>query len=311
MNYVFGIDVGGTSVKLGLFNEDEVLIDKWEIKTRTEDKGKNILPDIADSVISKMQEKAIDKTQVSGIGVGVPGPVVDGTTVLEGVNLGWGYTNVSKELGALLGIDVELGNDANVAALGEMWKGGGKGCKNICMVTLGTGVGGGIVIDEQIVRGSHGAAGEIGHLTVNIKEKELCNCGKPGCLEQYASATGVVKIAKELINESKIPSKLREYSRLSAKAVFDSAKEGDELSLQTVDQFGQYLGLGLSYVASVVDPEVFVIGGGVSKAGNIIMEVVKKYYSGNVMKALKQVDFKLAELGNDAGMYGCAKMIFK
>ncbi len=310
MNYVFGIDVGGTTVKLGLFKGDGTLFEKWEIKTRTENNGENVIPDIADSVKAKMKEKDIDKSQVMGIGVGVPGPVVNNTTVLECVNLGWGYTNVSEVLGNLLGISVVLGNDANVAALGEMWQGGGRGSKSICMVTLGTGVGGGVVIDEKIVTGSHGAAGEIGHITVNIEETELCNCGKPGCVEQYASATGIVRLAKNLLNESKEPSKLREYNKLSAKAIFDCAKEGDKLALELTDKFGQYLGLGLSFVASVVDPEVFVIGGGVSRAGNIIIDAVKKHYLKNVMKALKKTKFELAELGNDAGMYGCAKMVF-
>lgn len=310
MNYVFGIDVGGTTVKLGLFKGDGTLSEKWEIKTRTDDNGKNVIPDIAGSIKTKMKEKDIDVSQVLGIGVGVPGPVVDKTTVLECVNLGWGYTNVSEELGALLGINVVLGNDANVAALGEMWKGGGRGSKSICMVTLGTGVGGGIVIDEQIVTGFHGSAGEIGHITVNAEETELCNCGKPGCVEYYASATGIVRLAKNLLNKSEKPSKLREYNNLSAKVIFDCAKEGDKLALELTDKFGQYLGLGLSFVASVVDPEVFVIGGGVSRAGNIIIDTVKKYYLKNVMKSLKDTKFELAELGNDAGMYGCAKMIF-
>lgn len=305
----FGIDIGGTSVKLGLFTDQGNLLDKWEIPTRKDNGGELILGDVAGSVQAKIKELKLDKSQIIGIGIGVPGPVTEDGTVLKCVNLGWGVFNVAAEMKRLTGFETKVGNDANVAALGEMWQGGGKGYKNLIMVTLGTGVGGGVILDGEILTGSNGAAGEIGHITVNYDEKESCNCGKCGCLEQFASATGIVKEAKRLLNESKEPSRLRELQYLSSKSIFDCAKEGDILAKQLVEQLGWYLGIALSHVAAVVDPQAFVIGGGVSKAGSMLTDLIKEQYEKNVMYALKNKEFKLAELGNDAGIYGSAKLI--
>lgn len=307
----FGIDIGGTTVKLGLFTEKGNLIDKWEISTRKEDNGSLILGDVTKSIQEKIEEKGLDKDQIIGIGIDVPGPVTEDGTVLQCVNLGWGIFNVSDEMKRLTGFETKVGNDANVAALGEMWQGGGKGYKNLIMVTLGTGVGGGVILNGKILTGSNGAAGEIGHITVNYEEQERCNCTKYGCLEQFASATGIVKETKRLLNNSTEPSKLRELQYLSAKAIFDCAKEGDLLANKSVEQLGRYLGIALSHVAAVVDPQAFVIGGGVSKAGSMLTDVIKKHYEQNVMFALKNKEFKLAELGNDAGIYGCAKLIIE
>ncbi len=305
----FGIDIGGTSVKLGLFNEKGNLLDKWDIPTRTDNGGELILADVASSVQNKIEEAKLVKEQIIGIGIGVPGPVMEDGTVLRCVNLGWGVFNVADEMKRLTGFNTKAGNDANVAALGEMWQGGGKGYKNLIMVTLGTGVGGGVILDGEILTGSKGAAGEIGHITVNYDEKDSCNCGKHGCLEQFASATGIVKEARRLLNKSEEPSKLRELQHLSSKTIFDCAKEGDILANRLVEQLGWYLAIALSHVASVVDPQAFVIGGGVSKAGSMLTDLIKKYYENNVMIALKDKEFKLAELGNDAGIYGSAKLI--
>lgn len=305
----FGIDIGGTTVKLGLFTEKGNLIDKWELTTRKDDGGSHILNDVTKSIQLKIEEKELVREQIIGIGVGVPGPVTEDGTVIKCVNLGWGVFNVSEEMKRLTGFDTKVGNDANVAALGEMWQGGGKGYKNIIMVTLGTGVGGGVILNGEILPGSNGAAGEIGHLTVQAEEKDTCGCGKHGCLEQFASATGIVKEAKRLLNNSEEPSELRDIQYLSAKAIFDFAKEGDMLANRLVEQLGRYLGIALSHVATVVDPQAFVIGGGVSKAGTILIEVIKRHYEHNVMYALKNKEFKLAELGNDAGIYGSAKLI--
>ncbi|NLJ89887.1 MAG: ROK family glucokinase [Clostridiales bacterium] len=311
MKYIFGIDLGGTTVKLGLFDQEGLLLEKWEIKTRTEDNGKYIITDIASSVEGKIKEKAINKSDVLGVGIAVPGPVVNDSTVLECVNLGWGVKNVSEELGDLLGVEVFLGNDADIAALGEMWQGGGKGYNSIFMVTLGTGVGGGLVIDGRIITGANGTAGEIGHVTVDFNEELSCNCGKKGCLEQYASATGITRLGRKLLANSSEPSKLRDFEELSAKDIFDSAKEGDKLACDLTNTFGRYLGIALAHVAQLVDPQVFVIGGGVSRAGQIIIDVCKDHYKNNVMKSIKNTEIKLAELGNDAGIYGSAKMVLK
>ncbi len=305
----FGIDIGGTSVKLGLFTENGNLLDKWEIPTRREDSGSHILEDVAASVKKKIADDNLVRESIIGIGIGVPGPVTEDGTVINCVNLGWGIFNVSEETEKLTGFKTRVGNDANVAALGEMWQGGGRGYKNLIMVTLGTGVGGGVILNGEILTGSNGAAGEIGHITVNPFEEDKCNCGRPGCLEQFASATGIVKEAKRLLDKSKEPSKLREIQHLSAKAIFDCAKEGDTLANELVEELCRYLALALSHIAHVVDPEAFVIGGGVSKAGTMLTDLTKKFYENNVLFALKNKDFKLAELGNDAGIYGSAKLI--
>ncbi|MGN0390087.1 MAG: ROK family glucokinase [Wujia sp.] len=305
-NYVFGVDIGGTTVKIGLFTVDGAMVDKWEITTRTDEGGKYILNDIAASVEAKLAEKEIDKTDVKGIGMGVPGPVKQDGTVLRCVNLGWGIFNAAEELSGIIGLPVKAGNDANMAALGEMWQGGGKGYKNIVMVTLGTGVGGGIILDGKMLSGVNGAGGEIGHIQVNDDETEVCGCGRKGCLEQYTSATGIVRMANTMLNTTDRPSSLRSAQYVSAKAVFDAAKQGDELASEIVDKHGKCLGKSLAQIACVVDPEVFVIGGGVSKAGSIITETTEKYFQEYAFHACKKTKFTLATLGNDAGMYGGA-----
>ncbi len=307
--YGFGVDIGGTTIKLGLFHTDGTLLDKWEIPTRKEDDGAHILTDVAEAIKGKIAEKAINPSDVQGIGVGVPGPVTPEGVVRKCVNLGWGVFNVEDTLSELTGYPVKAGNDANVAALGEMWQGAGKGATNIVMVTLGTGVGGGVIVDGHIVAGATGAGGEIGHIPVKDDETLVCGCGKQGCLEQYASATGVVTLTKRALAASDEPSSLRDLSEVTAKDTFDAAKAGDKLALEVLEQFGEILGKALAAVACVVNPETFVIGGGVSKAGMIITDVIAKYYVPNAFHACREARFRLAELGNDAGMYGCVQMI--
>ena len=306
--YCFGIDVGGTTVKCGLFTLDGEIVEKWEIPTRTAENGKNILPDVAAAILMKLTQLQIPKGEVAGIGIGVPGPVDEHGEVPVAVNLHWGRVNIVEEMEKLTGIRTKAGNDANVAALGEMWKGGGVGYKNLIMVTLGTGVGGGIILNEQIVHGSHGAGGEIGHAHVEDAITEPCNCGNCGCLEQVASATGIVRLAKEALEGNEIPTILK-VSELSAKSVFDAVKAGDEVAMQIAERFGQYLGKALAVFACVADPEVFVIGGGVSKAGPVLLDFITKYYRQFAFTACKNVDFALATLGNDAGIYGSARMV--
>ena len=307
--YVFGVDVGGTTVKMGLFDIDGNVLDKWEISTRTENGGANILPDIAASIQDKMSEKSIEKPDVAGVGVGAPGPVDGSGIIHKAVNLGWGEMNLKKELTALLdGIRVEGGNDANVAALGEMWKGGGQGHKDLVAVTLGTGVGGGIIIGGKIVAGATGSGGEIGHIHVEDHETEACGCGNYGCLEEYASATGITRLANRKLQSSDKNSVLRQ-EEVSAKTVFDAVKAGDELAIEIAQQFGDYLGKGLAVIAGVVNPEIFVIGGGVSKAGEVLFEYIRPSFDKTVFHGCKDTQFALATLGNDAGIYGAAKMV--
>ena len=307
--YCFGIDVGGTSVKCGLFQTDGVLVEKWEIPTRKENSGEAILPDIAKTILDKIAERKLDKEEIDGVGIGVPGPVNERGEVPCAVNLFWGFKEVTKELTELTGLPSKAGNDANVAALGEAWKGAAAGAKNVILVTLGTGVGGGIIVDGKIVGGAHGAGGEIGHAAVDHEEKEACNCGNCGCLEQYASATGVVRVAKRTLEKTSEDTALRNHADLTAKDVFDEAKAGDKVALEVVDEVCGILGAALSNIACVVNPEVIVIGGGVSKAGDILTDAVKKHFVATSFHACANTKFVLAGLGNDAGMYGCVEML--
>lgn len=306
--YCFGVDVGGTTVKMGLFNIEGEVLDKWEIKTHTENGGKDILPDIAAAVNAKLEEKGISKEDVAGVGCGIPGPINEEGVVPHTANLGWGYKEVSRELSELTGLTCKGGNDANVAALGEMWKGGAAGYKNVVMVTLGTGVGGGIIIGGKILTGSNGAGGEIGHLHVDDEIPGHCGCGNQGCLEQVASATGIVNLAYQALAASEKPSVLRE-GEVTAKTVFDAVKADDELAKEIAERFGKYLGTALANIAAVVDPEAIVIGGGVSKAGPVLLAYVEKYYQKYCFKSCKNVKFALATLGNDAGIFGSAKLV--
>lgn len=306
--YCFGVDVGGTTVKIGLFESDGKLVEKWEIPTRTEENGKNILPDIAQAVKDKASELSIAMADVSGVGIGTPGPVDENGVVHKAVNLGWGVINLEQELQSLIGVNVKAGNDANVAALGEMWKGGGEGYKNVVLVTLGTGVGGGIIINGKILTGATGAGGEIGHIHMVDDEKDACGCGNHGCLEQYASATGIVRLANKKLTSSDKPSALRD-GEVSAKTVFDAVKAGDSLAIEIAEEFGEYLGKGLAAIAGVCNPEIFVLGGGVSKAGPILIDYIQKYYKKYVFHGSREAKFALATLGNRAGIYGAAKLV--
>lgn len=308
-DYLFGVDVGGTTVKMGLFDKNGNVIEKWEIPTRTANGGEKILPDIADSIRAKMAEKGIAKEDVIGAGVGVPGPVDGNGIVHRAVNLGWGEVDLKKELTALLdGMRVEGGNDANVAALGEMWKGGGQGHQNLVAVTLGTGVGGGIIINGEILTGAAGAGGEIGHIHVEDNETEACGCGNFGCLEEYASATGITRLANRALAASDKDSVLRK-DEVSAKTVFDAVKAGDALAIEVAQKFGNYLGKGLGVIAGVINPEIFVIGGGVSKAGEVLFDYIRPPFEKTVFHGCKNAVFALATLGNDAGIYGAARLL--
>lgn len=308
MKYCFGVDVGGTTVKIGLFCEDGQILDKWEVKTRTEEEGKYILPDIAESLLKKIEEKEIQKEEIAGIGMGIPAPITEEGIVNGTANLGWGYKNVKEEMESLTGIKTATGNDANVAALGEMWLGGGRGYKNMIMVTLGTGVGGGIIINGKILTGQCGAGGEIGHLCVNYDETECCGCGNKGCLEQYASATGITRLANKRLGETEQESVLR-TGPVNAKTVFDAVKKGDALANDVAVEFGTYLGYALANLAAAINPAVFVIGGGVSKAGKVLLPFIEKPFQERAFFADKDTKFTLAELGNDAGICGAAKLV--
>lgn len=311
-NYCFGIDVGGTTIKLGLFKVNGELLEKWEIPTRKGiDGGQDyIIDDIAEALAAKMAERRIETEDVIGAGIGVPGPALESGYVPVCVNLGWEDRNPAVELTAKLSIPVKVGNDANVATLGEMWKGGGEGCRDVVLLTLGTGVGGGVILKGEMVAGRRGLGGELGHITVNPEEQDQCNCGNHGCLEQYASATGVVRVAKKLLESSVTESDLRDIEKITAKDVFDAARNEDPIAVQAVDTLGRYLGQVLASVALTVDPDVFIIGGGVSKAGKILIDVIEKYYHKfTAIAGENKVPVVLAKLGNDAGIYGAARLV--
>ena len=308
MRYGFGIDVGGTTVKLAFFDETGLMLDKWEIPTNTENNGEHVLPDIADSIKAYLNKKQIAGADIIGVGIGVPGPVSEEGIVNKCVNLGWGEKDLHRELSALTGFPVKGGNDANVAALGEFWKGGGAGCENMVFVTLGTGVGGGIVIGGNLLHGSHGSGAEIGHMVLNPTETIPCNCGKFGCVEQYCSATGIARLAREYLAVYADDSSLRTVANIAAKDVFDAAKSGDAAAKEILNKFYDYMGQFLGSLCSAVDPEVVVLGGGVSKAGQVLLDGVEESFHKYVFHAASGAKFALASLFNDAGAYGAFKL---
>lgn len=306
-----GVDVGGTSVKVGIFELNGTLVRKWEVPTRKEENGRFILPDVAASIRTVLKEEGISLEDLAGVGMGLPGPVLPDGFVEVCVNLGWKEMNPQNILSGLLdGMLVKSGNDANVAALGEMWQGGGKGFSDIVMVTLGTGVGGGVIIDQKIIAGKHGLGGEIGHMRIREGEKEQCNCKGYGCVEQIASATGIAREARRRMAASGPASELRRFGdQVTAKNVLDCAKRGDKMALEVMETVCYYLGWALSMVSMTVDPEVFVIGGGVSKAGIFLLDMILKYYKEFTPISENKAGITLAELGNDAGIYGAARLI--
>lgn len=307
MKYIYAVDLGGTTVKMACF-EGQTCIHKWEIPTVKDQDGKQILTDIAAAIKSDMAQRKIGIEQVLGAGIGVPGPVSDEGVVNKCINLGWGVFNVCEELSSLIGVPVKAGNDATVAALGECVYGGGKGAKNMVLFTLGTGVGGGVVVGGKVVSGEHGAAGEVGHLTVNPNEEESCNCGKKGCAEQYCSATGIVRLAKQALGKTEAPSALRKEN-LTCKDVFDA--KDDPVAKEVLEQVYNYLAMLIGNVCNVTNPETVVIGGGVSKAGNTLIEGIQRHIGKYIFHGASGVKFALATLGNDAGIYGAMELIEK
>ncbi len=310
--YAFGIDLGGTTAKVGLFTTSGALLEKWEVPTDTANKGEKILPNLAAAIQDKMAQAGIKPEQVEGVGIGVPGPVQEASIVpIVCANLGgWGQQNVAAQLSGLLdGLKVMVGNDANVAALGEIWMGTAKGCRSAVMVTLGTGVGGGVIVNGQVIDGAHGAGGEIGHITVNRTETATCGCGKRGCLEQYSSATGVVRCMKKLLEENPDTPCVLRGTDFAAKDVFDAAREGDALAAREVDEMADTLGLALSIIAETTDPEIFLVGGGVARAGDVLFNPLIAHYKEYAFRSCRETPIKQASLGNDAGIYGAVRLI--
>jgi len=305
--YVFGVDVGGMSIKLGLFQKNGELVEKFSIETDIGDEGRRILPAVAQGIFEKLGSRGLSINDVSGVGVGVPSPVTDDGVALFGTNINWRDPIPVKEiLHELLDVPVYVTNDANLAALGELWQGGASGKKSMILLTLGTGVGGGIVIDEKVINGANGTSGEVGHFLVVSENGAPCGCGRIGCLETVASATGILRLAKEQLATFEGESILKNIEDMGVKDVFDAALTGDVFSVDLVDQVGHYLGLTCVNLALTVNPEVFILGGGVSQAGDVLLEAVRKHYKIHAFSSVKDTPFKLAILGNDAGIVGGA-----
>lgn len=309
-----GIDLGGTTAKLGLFKEDASLLRKWEIKTRKEDGGSHVIPDLAETIRDNIAAEGLPFEALAGVGLAVPGPIHKDGYLERCVNIGMENMNPVKDMSELLGgVFVKGGNDANVAALGEVWQGGGKGYSDVVVVTLGTGVGGGVIHNGKIVEGSKGMGGEIGHMCVNWEEdpENKCNCGSIGCVEYYASATGIARRARKILAECSEPSALRKVpaDKISAKRVLDEAKAGDALATRCVEECMDFLSRMMALMTMAIDPDIFVIGGGVSKAGDYLLDVIEKHYAPKIFLSKEHAKVALAKLGNDAGIFGAAKMV--
>ena len=309
MKYSIGLDMGGTTTKIGLFTAEGQMLEEAEIPTRSAMGRETLFQDMADAVTALCGKCGIPLAECC-VGMGVAGPVEENGYVERLVNLNQYDLYPGHELSQRLnGIPVAVSNDANVAALGEMWQGGGKGSSNMVLVTLGTGVGGGVIVEGKLLTGIHGSGGEIGHLKINPDESTACGCGKHGCLEQYVSATGIVNQAKRFLADCDTPSAMRNLNPLTAKDVMDLAKNGDAVALRVAEAFGEILGRALAIVSCVCDPEVFVLGGGVSKAGTYLIDLVQPSFVKHAFPATEPTRFGLAILGNDAGIYGAAKLI--
>ncbi len=303
--YIYGIDIGGTTIKMGLFTQNGELLKKWEIKSDSSEQGKNVIKDIYRSIIKTTP----NLDEVLGYGFGVPGPVVRNNVSVV-VNLGWKNINLKDELQEKLqNSNIKVANDANVAALGEAAYGAGKGKSEVAMLTLGTGVGGGIVVGGSLVEGFDGAAGEIGHLFVDSKYDFQCNCGNKGCLETVASATGIRNVYYKMKETYNGNSTLYSLQKPSAKAIFDAAKRKDDLALKVVEEATRNIGYACSVLSIMTNPEVIVIGGGVSKAGELLYSGVRKHFKHYSFAAVETTKIVGATLGNDAGIFGAARMV--
>ncbi|GAA0296158.1 glucokinase [Gracilibacillus halotolerans] len=313
--FVIGVDIGGTTVKNALFRPDGELIDKWEIPTRKTDNGSHIPADIWTSIEAKMKTNNLERNTCLGIGAGAPGFIEPETgKVAIGVNIGWKDFHLKKQLEELSGLPVFLDNDANIAALGETWKGAGKDASNILAVTLGTGVGGGIIVNRHIVSGANGTAAEIGHITVE-DEGAPCNCGRKGCLETVASATGIVRQANELLAQGKAPllrEVKEELGKITTKEIFEVALKGDQDIQKMLDHVLDVLGFSLSNLAIALNPSKIIIGGGVSKAGDQILTPLKQAFKKYTLPRTEEIcEIVIAKLGNDAGVYGGAYLVLQ
>lgn len=314
--YIFAVDLGGTGTKMAILNLEGEFVHKWDIPTDTSENGKNVVPHLAKSFHEKLDELKLSKDDFLGVGMGAPGPVVEGGIISRAVNVGWENYPLKGELEKHLKIPAYIDNDANCAAQGEMWKGAGMGYRDLIFITLGTGVGGGIIANGNIINGTNGAGGEIGHMTVQLEDGYPCNCGKQGCLESVASATGIVRLAMDHLKGDSPSERLKEiYEKngsVTSKDVFDLAKDGDEGALAIADRMAFYLGYAIGAMSTVLNPKAVILGGGVSKAGETLVKLVEKYYRKFAFPpAVDDTTILLATLGNDAGVIGAGYLVKK
>lgn len=315
---IIGVDLGGTSVKLAILTNQGEVQEKWSIQTNILDEGSHIVPDIIASIQHKLETHGLTKHDFLGIGMGSPG-VVDSKngTVIGAYNLNWKTQQPIKEqVEAALGIPFFIDNDANVAALGERWVGAGGNNPDVVFMTLGTGVGGGVIASGNLIHGTAGAGGELGHITVDVEEPFACTCGKKGCLETVASATGIVNLARRYADryagDAKLKALIDDGQAVTAKDIFDLAKEGDDLALIVYKHFSHYLGMACANIAAVLNPAYIVIGGGVSAAGDFLLEGVRAVFEENSFPQIRtSTTLSLATLGNDAGVIGAASLVLQ
>ncbi|WP_268912985.1 ROK family glucokinase [Lentilactobacillus sp. SPB1-3] len=311
---LIGIDLGGTTTKFAFLDEQGNVLSKWRIITDITDEGSHIVPNMIKSIEDQMRREDYNSDDFIGIGMGTPGTVNrDEGTVVGAYNLNWKEVQpVRQQISGALKLPIFIDNDANCAALGEFWKGAGNDADDVVFVTLGTGVGGGVVVDGHLAHGINGSAGEIGHICVE-KNGFLCTCGKRGCLEQYASATGVVNVAKDtaanFTGHSRIKELIDNDEDITSKLIFFLADNGDILANQIVNRVCSYLGLALSHIGNILNPENIIIGGGVSGAGNTLLQPTTRSFQENAFPSVRDsTRLKLAQLGNDAGVIGAASL---
>ncbi|WP_349407808.1 ROK family glucokinase [Pseudalkalibacillus sp. SCS-8] len=310
-----GVDLGGTTIKMAFVDESGNMIEKWHIPTDITDGGRNIANHIGASIKDKLKDTDLEISSIEGIGIGAPGFInLENGFIYKAVNLGWENYPLKDDLEGITGLPVFVDNDANIAALGEMWKGAGNQAANLICITLGTGIGGGIILDGEILHGANGMAGEIGHITSITSGGAPCNCGKTGCLETIASATGIARIATEGLSdhpESALHQRLDGKERLTAEDVFISAADGDEWSNEVIRTICHHLGLAIANLSNGLNPSKIVIGGGVSKAGDQLLKPLKEVFAQFALpRVYEATDFAIASLGNDAGVVGAAKLLF-
>ena len=315
---IIGIDLGGTSIKFAILTTTGEIQEKWSIKTNILDEGSHIVDDMIESIKHRLDLLGLSAEDFQGIGMGSPGVVDrDKGTVIGAYNLNWKTLQPIKEkIEKALGIPFFIDNDANVAALGERWMGAGDNQPDVVFMTLGTGVGGGIVAEGKLLHGVAGAAGELGHITVDFDQPIACTCGKKGCLETVASATGIVNLTRRYADEYEGDAALKRMidngEEVTAKTVFDLAKEGDDLALIVYRNFSRYLGIACANIGSILNPSTIVIGGGVSAAGEFLLQGVQKVYDENTFPQVRSTTkLALATLGNDAGVIGAASLVLQ